>query len=128
MWVNAFLVCIVWITTTTKISGYLNFSQAKENSIWIARRAKVKNYLARILILNHLLGSEEWFVNAVCTGILRVMYFHILHIWGLFWLLAASHWNSVKSNSKHSKNSNKTYTNNTHLKFIFYFIPKVKNF
>jgi len=33
--VNAFLIWIVWIMTTTKILSYLNFSQAIEKSIYM---------------------------------------------------------------------------------------------
>ena len=40
--VNTFLSTIVWIMTTTKILGYLNFSRAIENYIWIAQRAVVE--------------------------------------------------------------------------------------
>ena len=37
--VNSFLIIwIVWIMTTTKVLGLFNFSQALENSIWIAQR------------------------------------------------------------------------------------------
>ena len=40
---------IVWIMTTTKYMGYLNFSRAIENSTWIARRATVEQQLTRRL-------------------------------------------------------------------------------
>jgi len=33
---------IVWIMTTTKCLGYLNFSRAMENYIWIAQMAIVE--------------------------------------------------------------------------------------
>jgi len=50
--VNAFLLRIVWIMTTTKMLGYLNCSRAIENYIWIARRAIyiVEKYLTRRLM------------------------------------------------------------------------------
>jgi len=40
--VNVFLLRIVRIMTTTKCLGYLNFSRAIENYIWIARRNLVE--------------------------------------------------------------------------------------
>jgi len=40
--VNAIIIRIVWIMTTTNVLGYFNFSRAIENYIWIARSAIVE--------------------------------------------------------------------------------------
>ena len=80
--VNLFLIWIVWIMTTTKVLGLLNFSQALENSIWIAQRTigiaqRAIGEMCRLVTLGSYAFSQLFQITKYENSILKITHIHV---------------------------------------------------